>query len=1174
MKRVVYALFLLQLAVGVGYSQWLNADEEHGDNGPEKYYEWFYRLRSSGTGTIPDGAYLKALNARDALARNASAKNRLQSVQTSTVNWTNIGPYNIATQLGGPHGGRINTIAFDPKDSKIAYFGGANGGVWKTVNSGDSWNPTSDFAPALAMGAIAIDPKNPNIIFAGTGEYARGIGAFFGAGILRSSDAGQTWHPIGLSNVGAFSKIVIHPTNTNIIFASGAGSGGGLYRSTDGGDTWRKLGGGFLPAGDVTDIDLSASETSYVIYAAMPSHGLFRSDDGGDTWESLAQSYTQMRRMHVAVNPKDANDVVDLSIRYDGGFEGLQRSTDGGQNWDDISGVFNFNDPFNVGGSYQGWYDAYLARDPNNPDRIVLGGISVWLSEDAGSSWTDVGAAYAGGIHPDQHAAAFNAISDKFYAGCDGGIAMSDDRGNNFNVVDDSTAITESYGLAIDQTVDDATYIGTQDNGTLTGSKLGAWEVLGGGDGEKVVVDAVDHNTIYFMRPTSFTVSIYQGGESDFSTGLITSENDSSGWIKPLVQDETNHILYTGSQNLYIRNLKSGSSWTRRSRKLASGSGSYITCIGPSGDGTSLMVGTSDGNIWTTTDNGLTFKQSTGLPGRSVLDLAVSPADKQTFFAALSGFGGAHIYHTSDFGVTWAPTATQPPDVSCNKIVIDKTHPNHLYVATDVGVFYSPDAGSNWVPYGTALPNVACFDMAYHYNNRVLRVATHGRSVWEAPMADIPSGITAPNVSSVWYIGEPTTISWYGTSGTVKVELSVDNAATWQTITDAATGSSYTISAVGYPRSSQALVRVTSGAEVLLSQNFRITQRLAGSTLRTFAELPFYMYDLAYDGDDNVLWVTDFNSSDNKIYKLDPTTGAQLGTISVSGGRDFTGIKYDAISKHLFVNQVRQDNNLSFIFEIDITGAIIHKWSSPCQYGTGILPIGDTLLLADRNINTIYLVHKTNPGLSYNTFDLSQVANRRAAFGPRCLALNTKTGDLYHTWTDFQGTQANATLYDSYLLKLSRGDGSELASYFVQEGGNNGTNVRGVEYDPRSNGTEVWVTVLNSGNSSKIMKISLIDGSDSVVRGVRPSSPLEQLAVFPNPVHDFTSVQYSLSEAATSRIVVNDMLGRQVAQWQFASESEGEHTHRLVLGSISAGSYTISIYAGETLVGIRSIVLY
>ncbi len=1155
-------------------AQWLkDSSEEPKEDHAEDYMKWFYGRRAFGLGYIPQDGWMNAMKQKEALQNNYFPKGKSSSTQSTfslpaDVKWINVGPINI-DQNSGAHAGRVNTIVTNPKNPSIAYLGAANGGVWKTINGGQSWKPLSDNAVSLAMGALAIDPSNENVLYAGTGEYSKGVGAYYGAGILKTTDAGATWKTSGLPNVGAFSTIIVNPNRTSTIYAAGAGSGGGLYISKDAGASWVKTTGG-LPPGDVTDIGYGQFSNNDVLYAAVPNHGIYLSEDNGKSWD-IVHNFAQMRRMHIGIDPKNWKDVVVLSVNYDGSFEGLDQTIDGGVTWNDIStGIGGGGDIFSTGGSYQGWYDAYVRRDPTDPANILVAGISVWKTEDGGASWTDAALAYKGGIHPDQHAATFTNAGtdiDRVYVGSDGGIAVSIDKGSTYTVYQDSLAITESYGIAIDQTVPDITYTGNQDNGTLVGGRNGDWSDIGGGDGGTVVVDAQNHDRVYFIRPTAWAVSLNSG--ADFSSGINSS--DSVFWTKPLVQDEKNHILYTGSQFLYV--LSNGSStWSRRSKKLATSS--YISSIAPAGDGKTLLIGTTGGKVWSTTDNGVTFvDRSAGLPGREITSIKSSPTDTKTFYIALSGFGSSHVFKTSNLGATWKDISTTLPDISANAIVVDGEHPTNLYVGTDVGVFFSPDDGADWLPFGTGLPNVAVTDMDYHKTNRALRAGTHGRSMWEAPLALTQSGITTPTVSDIWYIGEPTEIGWYGIGSPVKVEISTDNAASWQEISGTPSGNILTINNPHFPLCETALVRVTSGTDILQSQNFRIRQRTAGTTLNTFSEQPLYMYDIAYDKDDNVLWVTSFTTSpttpDPKIYKIDPDNGKLLGSITVTGGGEFTGIKYDPSTKHLFVHQSHTPGTVttSFVWEVTTTGTVVNKFSSPSTYGTGIFVSGDSLFLADRNNNVIHVVSKQDPALNYTDLSL----DRHAPFGPRCITLNPATGNLLHTWTDFQGPDATATLYDSYILNLKRNDGSEVGSWFVQDGTNTGTNVRGLELDPRAGGTTVWVTVLNSGNSSKILKLTLVDGPKGGA-GVATNKVASFESNYPNPFSESTTLAYSLLEAGNVKLIVRDLLGREVFTKSAEYEAAGDHSTILDLRHLASGRYFCELYVNNIRIDIRGLV--
>lgn len=1164
---LIYTALVLSLSVSTIYSQWLhNIKPDKGNKNfdkPERYFQWFYGQRAFGMGYIPKDGRVNALIARDALRGQYLQQNK-QSPQSAgkshhplSVTWSAIGPINI--QEGAlAHAGRIRVIAAHPSDKKTAFIGAAMGGVWKTTNGGTSWFPLSDNAYSLAVGALAIDPANPNILYAGTGEQTQNVDAYYGVGILKSVDSGKTWIPSGLNNVGAFSKVIVHPTNTSTIYAAGSRSGGGVYISDDAAKTWRKAAGG-LPPGDVTDLALAMDGTTAVLYAGLASQGTFRSNDGGVTWIRV-HTYMQMRRILLSVDPKNWKDIVDMSVDREGGLEGVMRSTVGGGENDTWSSIDGQLQPALIFGSNnQGWYDAYIVRNPSNPDEMLAGGISIWRTEDGGDSWSDVGRAYQnGGVHPDQHHAIYvnsDAGGDPLlYAANDGGIAVSTDNGQTYEIYQDSLAVTQFYGMSIDQNADDLTYGGTQDNGTLSGGRNSDWTFESGGDGGTIVVDEDNSQRYWYMRPGdgNYPIKVVNGIESNFSSGINGS--DSVGWVKPLVMDQANNILYTGTQFFYFSsNL---SSWTRRSKKLASQS--YINCIEPFGDGQTVAVGTTGGQLWYTTNNGQSFTERTdGLPGRSISAIKFMPGNSSTYYVALSGYGSSHVMKTTDKGATWSNISSTLPDIPATALFIDPLHPSELYLATDIGVFYSPNDGGDWIPYGQGMPNVAISDMAYHKSKKVIRVATHGRSMWEAPLANTKSGISTPSLATKWFIGEKGQISWYGISSPVKIEYSKDNGANWITIASDVSGSSYEIASVtanaGFQNTPFALVRVSNTSETLISQHFQIISRSAGSTFQVVSEQPLYMYDIAFDEDEKVLWVTNFNSADTKIYKIDPDNGSLLGSLDLGSGKtNLTGIKYDKRSKTFYIHQRNDAVDASYVYHVTKDGQTLSRWTSPAKYGTGIYPREDTLYLADRNNNKIFRAVLSDPTNTYDDIFLE----RQAAFGPRCISFNSSTGELLHTWTDFQGTEQTAQLYDSYMLRLNSYTGKELSSYFVQEGGNAGTNVRGLEYDPRSNGESVWVTVLNSGNSSKILKITLKDGPAA---SVRVSNNDVDMSVFPNPSIGRTTINYFLEKASTVELFVRDMLGRVVLVVPQGVVGEGKRYITCDITDLPTGTYVAEL---------------
>jgi hypothetical protein len=1144
----------------VAFAQWIDQPvpqipDAEGRDHPEAADEWFYAQRTFGSPAGMAEARLRALAVRDAMA----LPNGKFSTLSQPPTWSILGPIN--TIGGGAHDGRVNAMAVDPKNSSIAYCGAAMGGVWKTINKGQTWLPLTDHVVSLAMGAIAIDPTNTQIVYAGTGEFAGNINSYFGSGMIKSSDGGATWRGIGLGGAGAFSQIVAHPSISGRVYAAAAKSGGGVWRTDDGGTTWTKLSNG-LPPAEVTDLALAVDGANDVLYAAVPSHGVYLSKDGGTSWTVAFQDppFLDMRRVHVDVNPKNWKQAVAMSVDHNGGFEGVVRTNDGGATpWQEISGSLRSSSIFNSGGSQQGWYDAYVKMDPTKSSHIIVGGISIWDTQDDGNTWTDAGLAYQGGIHPDQHIAAFAPSDPTFvYAGCDGGPVLSQDNGATYTSQQDNLAVVQFYSIAVDQTVPQRNLGGTQDNGTQEGG-LGDWNEVGGGDGGTVTINQNNPSTYWSWQPTVILPVRIDGGNTvQMNLPRVyvggAGVSDDSAWIKPIVFDSKGNTLYAATNFFYYsKNL--GASWTRRGLRSANRTDtSDITAIDPAGDGNTVLVGTSKGKVYSSTNNGTNWSDlSPGLPTRAITGVRFGPSSKTTMYVTQSGFGGGHVFKSVDGGSTWTNISSNLPDIPCNVIVIDPQNPKALYLGTDVGVFFSPDDGGSWLPYGAGLPNVVILDMAIHETGRVLRVGTHGRSMWQVPLSTDIAGITSPTNGSVWYTGDATTISWRGFADAVTVELSLDAGQSWILLSSSATGSSLQLNPMHYPASDNALIRVRNTQDTVVTPLFRIAQRKAGSIVKFINELPIYMYDVAYDPDNKVLWATDFSTTDTKIYKVDPDLGTNLG------------IKYDVANKHLFIHQSHQsDVGQCYFYEVTTTGQQIQKQPSPSNYGTGILVRADTVYLVDRDpvsgnnqINTQSLV---NPSFTYNPL---LIQSRRSLFGPRCLTYDPNRNMLLNTWTDFQAidTTSSTTLYDSYLLQLDPADATERGSTFLQVSGNQSVNVRGLEIDPRDGYKSAWVTILDDasgGTSAKLYKITLVDGPVGNL-GVEKAVHPEDYSLgqnYPNPFNPSTTIPYELRQSGVVQLQLFDVMGKMVYASSPKFEPAGKHERTFAFDHLPSGTYT------------------
>lgn len=1156
---VLLGLSLLPTVAG---GQWLQDVPKLGKNpeSPKKRVQWFYDQRRSGSGTIPEDAFEKASRQRADQVRAMRGSGKQASALANIPKWKIVGPKNI-TQGEYYHAGRVLSLAVHPTNPSIAYAGAANGGVWKTTNMGRTWVPLSDQALALAVGALAIDPSDPNVIYAGTGEVSQGVGTYFGAGVMKSVDGGQTWKSIGLPNVGAFTKLIVHPTNSNRLYAAGGRSAGGLFRSDDKGQTWTRLQGGELPLIGATDLALSVSPEGDVLYAALPSAGIYRSKNGGSSWTRV-HTFTEMRRMHVDVLSTDWRYAVVLAADYSGKFMGASRTTDGGENWEDVGqsigrDIFDYGNP-------QGWYDAYIRMHPTDPNIVIMGGISAWRTQNGGESWQDIGRSYEGGIHPDQHNAAFAPSNPNIvYLSNDGGVWVSEDAGETITAYQDDMAVTQFYGITIDQTKDDLTYGGTQDNGTLYGSSSEDWIFMSGGDGSYVQVDENNPETIFFIRPgdgSSLYPIRYENGDEIRLSGGINSA-DTVGWLKPILYDSKNNRFYFGTTHLYVSGNR-GSSFTRRTRQLAYNS-TTISYIEAFGDGKYLLTGTTGGRVYYTTNEGVNWTDvSKGLPGRWVTSVKFSPGSKTTIYASLSGFGGGHVYRSKDAGQNWTDISSNLPDIPANELLIDPNNPNALYLATDVGVFFSPNDGQEWVPYGDGLPNVPVFDMDIHRTKRVLRAGTHGRSIWEIPLSDDVAGVTSPVVSEIWQIGSYEEIRWRGVTGEGLVQFSYDGGDTWIDVGTSSSGR-LPLNPVRFHATSNAVVRVITATDTLRSGLFQIKQRKAGMISTFISQQPLYMYDIAYDPDNNVLWTTNFDAGSTSIYRIHPDNGELLGSVNLGAGRNYlTGIKYDKETKHLWIHQARPDNS-SYFYEVTTSGQVLRSFLSPAVYGTGILVRDDTLYLVDRNFdpeqrNRIFRVDKNDPQLTYDELWM----NRSSIYGGRCLTYDENSDRLVFVWTDWQGTEANTTLNDSYVLWLQPQSGSELNWSFIQEGTNQGVNARGIEVDPRDGGKSVWVSLLGDyAASSSIIKISLEDGPPGSFSKVENSHELAGGLGqnYPNPFNPSTTVPFSLTRGGNVVIEVTDNLGRQMMTTEERYYTTGDQLMHLDASDLSAGTYTYTL---------------
>ena len=725
--------------------------------------DYFYLQRVSRDGRIDLQARSRALfHARLLKARAAMAPSSL----AATGAWQQRGPLNV--------GGRVADIVGDPVDANKFYVGAASGGVWKTVDGGATFTPIFDGQGSLSTGALALDPRDSNILYVGTGEASPGGGSvtYPGDGVWKTLDGGATWQHLGLDKTIYIGRIVVDPRNPDNVFVAAMGNlfsrnvERGVYRSQDGGRTWTQV----LFVSDIAGgIDLAIDPVDpRRVFAATwerirfpdtrvyggPGSGLWQSTDGGTTWTRLAgglpPTTAEPSRIGVAIAASSPSTIYAVySRKSDNALDGLFRSTDGGVTWTRQTAT-NLG---NIIGA-QAFWSGRIFVHPSNPSEVWIDGVGLARSTNGGASFASVG----GGLHVDHHAQWFSPTNPSIILkGNDGGAYRSTNGGTTWTHFE-NLPISQFYTVEAHPKEPFKIYGGMQDNGvrrTLTGG-LGDWTNVTGGDGFEVHVDPNSTSVIYSESQFGALRRSVNGGLT--FGGATSGLSGRLGWKTPLAFDPTspgmglNTIMYIGSHRLF-RSTNSAASWTAISDDLTNGNqgtGGVVfgtitaIAVAPS-DRNTIYIGTDDGNLWVTRDTGRTYlRVDITLPRLWVTRVAVDPTDDATAYVTFSGFRVdqplAHVFRTTDHGGHWSDISSDLPDAPVNSVAVDPRDSSTLYVGTDVGVFVSRDVGASWSPLGAGLPDgVVVTDMKLLPGPPVtLLAATYGRSIFSIELPDPP----------------------------------------------------------------------------------------------------------------------------------------------------------------------------------------------------------------------------------------------------------------------------------------------------------------------------------------------------------------------------------------------------------------------------------------------------
>ncbi len=771
----------------------------------------FYRRKRvpEPNGQVPVERYFEAQQKMRAMPRYATATSQVLPPRNASTaaderlgTWVPLGPGNI--------GGRTRAFIVHPTNPNVMYAAGVAGGVWKSTNGGGTWVPLTDLIANLSVASLAMDPKNPEILYAGTGEGFGNFDSNRGAGIFKTTDGGANWTRLSASVTADFyyvNDLVISPNDSQRIYAA---TRTGVWRSLDAGATWTKVFTALERYGCLDMVIRTDRQTDYLFVSAgsFTQASIYRNvqaESSNDWTEVLTE--VEMGRTSLALAPSNQNIIyaASASINLDrwNALHAVFRSNNSGDPGTWIAprrhdGIADLNTALFTnayilfsqrcrnyeGESYsQGWYDNVIAVDPVDPERVWVGGIDLFRSDDGGVNWglasywwqPENNEKFA---HADHHVIAFHpqyngTTNQTMFVANDGGVQRTEvaraatakgDRAAcdpalsqvKWKSLNNNYGVTQFYHGTVYP--NGTSYLGgTQDNGTQFGADalgVNGWYDIYGGDGGYVAVDPNNTNTVYgeYIYLSLFKTS-NNGSLWRTATTGITEGSDNFLFIAPFTMDPAvARRLWIGGRTLW-RTKDKAEFWTAASTQLVSS----VSAIGVSPkDGNRVLAGVESGQIYRsnqalTTDAATTW-QSVRPRFGYVSWLTWDPVDPNVAYATYSSFNGSatdkHVYKSTDAGLTWTGidgTGTSGiPDIPVHCLLVDPRKTNVLYVGTDLGVFVSTDGGANWLVENTGFANVVTESLSFNSSNGLshLYAFTHGRGAYKVRL----SGKSAPEI--------------------------------------------------------------------------------------------------------------------------------------------------------------------------------------------------------------------------------------------------------------------------------------------------------------------------------------------------------------------------------------------------------------------------------------------
>lgn len=755
---------------------------------PFKRWEWYWEPRVNPDGTFPPN---------NVVVKEWERYSAEHLADNATGDWKSLSPNKPKDRYTGL--GRINCIAFHPKDKNTFWVGTPAGGIFKTTDFGKTWKTIMNDQPVFGVSDIVINKDKPLIMYIATGDADAGgsvgemnnttAGDTKSIGVLKSTDGGDTWKKTGLnwelSDGLLIGKLVMHPVKYDTLLAA---TSQGIYKTTNGGLIWAAR---ETKSANFIDIIYNPANPE-IMYAATRAQlnndpkknrwsQIWRSTDGGDKWDSVTK-FEKVSRIKLAVTPQNGELLEAVCVSDQNGLAGVYR-------FKEKDNVFKMTDTLvklykNCSNNYlhgyadpelkdnscggQGDYDLAYAISAVETNKRFLGGINTYISKDGGKEydlanyWADsVAGKFIQRAHADKHWLAFHPLAPDTVFECnDGGVMFANAR-NEKIIWTDLTAgmeIGQVYRIGCSWLEEDAVIAGFQDNGSQIRTAPGKWEAPPeiGGDGMECMID-FDSAQIQYAAYTNGLIfrTFNRWQKCDTITKTIKDKNEnqlSGAWLTPYIMHPwESETLYLGYREIY-KSTNRGTKWDKVNASMPNNmvnNDTLLRTLSISSKNPDVMFAARKFQLFKTSDGWKKWEEIT-LPVKDIMvtGIAIAPWGSDTVFITFSGYNNAKVFASYDGGKNWEDydTANSLPKLPINCIVYEEGTNKGLYVGTDAGVFYKNAGMKNWIPFNKDLPIVMISDLEIEYSSGKIRAATFGRGIWESDLYVAPGNYKVNDV--------------------------------------------------------------------------------------------------------------------------------------------------------------------------------------------------------------------------------------------------------------------------------------------------------------------------------------------------------------------------------------------------------------------------------------------